>query len=200
MFVGLYRARYIGISEVDLVSPTTGETDRAGTIHRYDVVEEPYLCEYAGRMFIEWGDAKRAWLQRGDRKYKPIIEIRREFTEPAFPGYLEFVENLSRMPLLPAGWISALSAVRGVYVLTCPRTKELYIGSAIGEAGFFGRWSDYARDGHGGNIQLKSRDRSDYQVSILEVAGSGANSQDILNMESQWKKKLQTRAMGLNSN
>ena len=89
------------------------------------------------------------------------------------------------------GWIAALRAARGVYVLTCRRTKKIYIGSATSDEGFFGRWSEYARDGHGGNIQLKSRDRNDYQVSILEVAGSANTTQDILIMESRWKNKLQ---------
>jgi hypothetical protein len=42
--------------------------------------------------------------------------------------------------------------------------------------------------------------RSDYQVSILEVAGTAATEQDILKMEVLWKSKLQSREMGLNRN
>jgi hypothetical protein len=59
---------------------------------------------------------------------------------------------------------------------------------------------EYALTGHGGNIALKSREPSDYQISILQVAGSSSNSDDILKMESSWKKKLQSREMGLNKN
>jgi hypothetical protein len=44
------------------------------------------------------------------------------------------------------------------------------------------------------------RDRSDSQVSILEVASSSQSAEDIIALESIWKNKLQTRAMGLNSN
>jgi hypothetical protein len=73
-------------------------------------------------------------------------------------------------------------------------------GSACGEEGFRQRWKQYAITGHGGNISLKNGDRSDYQVSILEVAGSGSNPDDILKMESRWKEKLQSREMGLNKN
>jgi len=40
----------------------------------------------------------------------------------------------------------------------------------------------YFRTGHGGNIGLKSRDPSDYQVAILEVAGTAADHKDILAM------------------
>ncbi len=85
-------------------------------------------------------------------------------------------------------------------MLTCPKTREQYVGSAAGADGFHGRWLSYARDGHGGNVGLKSRDPSDYQVSILEVAGSVATFEDILAMEALWKQKLQSREMGLNKN
>ncbi len=51
-----------------------------------------------------------------------------------------------------------------------------------------------------GNIALKSRDPSDYRVSILEVAGSSATHADIQKMEVLWKEKLQSREMGLNRN
>jgi hypothetical protein len=47
---------------------------------------------------------------------------------------------------------------------------------------------------------LKSRDSSDYQVSILEVAGSSAAIESIIAMEELWKRKLQSREMGLNRN
>lgn len=59
---------------------------------------------------------------------------------------------------------------------------------------------EYVRTGHGGNFALKSREYSDYQASILEVAGSSANLDDIRRMESVWKEKLQSREMGLKRN
>jgi hypothetical protein len=49
-------------------------------------------------------------------------------------------------------------------------------------------------------VALKSRDASDYQVSILEVAGTASTPDDIIKMEIRWKSKLQSREMGLNRN
>ena len=63
-----------------------------------------------------------------------------------------------------------------------------------------GRWLEYARSGHGGDVALKSRDPSDYQVSILEVAGTSLGIGEIITMETLWKQKLQSREMGLNKN
>jgi hypothetical protein len=68
-----------------------------------------------------------------------------------------------------------------------------------GSEGFWGRWLEYAATGHGGYVRLMSRDPSDYQVTILEVAGSAASHRDMTDMESNWKLKLLSRRMGLNA-
>jgi hypothetical protein len=84
---------------------------------------------------------------------------------------------------LPQGWITVFKASKGIYLLTCPKTKEQYVDSATGDEGFWGRWQDYVRTGHGGDVALKSRDPSDYQVSILEVAGTASTKDEIIKME-----------------
>lgn len=47
---------------------------------------------------------------------------------------------------------------------------------------------------------MKSRDSSDYRVSILEVAGSQMSTNEIIQLEQRWKEKLQSKEMGLNKN
>jgi hypothetical protein len=113
---------------------------------------------------------------------------------------MNFVEPLSKIESLPASWIEVLKNKRGVYLLTCPISKECYVGAAYGAKGFWQRWMEYVTTGHGGNVALKRKDPSDYQVTILEVAGSNAEINDILAMEERWKQKLQAKAMGLNRN
>ena len=200
MFVGLYAAKYKGLLAEDTKQPHTDDIDRAGTCDMYDLEVDKRLVDLQGKLFIEWGAATRVWVQRADTQNKPISEPRREFQEPEFPGFLNFREPLSKVEKLPKIWVEILKNTVGVYLLTCPKTKEQYVGSACGEEGFWQRWMQYAVTGHGGNISLKSRERSDYQVSILEVAGSGSNTDEILKMESRWKEKLQSREMGLNKN
>jgi len=151
-------------------------------------------------VLVEWGPGTRSWVQRAANQAKPILEIARAFEEEMFPGYNRFVGNLSVIETLPSGWLAALRASRGIYLLTCPRTREQYVGSATGAEGFLGRWLGYTRNSHGGNVALKSRDPSDYQVSILEVSGSTASVEDILAAEQLWKAKLRSREMGLNRN
>jgi hypothetical protein len=200
LFAGLYACRYLGKNDVERVTPHTMEAFPAGTVDTYELTVDERLNDLAGRLVIAWGEGERAWLQRADRQNKVVLQIKEAFGEPEFPGFARFIAPLSRVERLPAAWVAALSSSRGVYLLTCPRTREQYVGSATGVEGFHGRWLSYTRDGHGGNVGLKSRDPSDYQVSILEVAGSAATFEDILAMEALWKQKLQSRDMGLNQN
>jgi hypothetical protein len=200
MFVGLYAAKYKGLLAEDTPQPHSDEIDLAGSCDTYDLQVDERLADLQGTLFIEWGQGARAWVQRADNQNKPIIELRREFKEADFPGFLNFMEPLSKIEGLPKTWIAILKQTAGVYLLTCPKTKEQYVGSASGDEGFWHRWMDYVLTGHGGNISLKSRERTDYRVSILEVAGTGSNPDDIRKMESRWKEKLQSREMGLNKN
>ena len=201
VFAGLYNAEYRGLLEKDRPKPhIVGEIDRAGSSDMYDLRLDDRLRDLIGRLVIEWGPGKLAWVQYAHRHDKEVLELRPEESEPPFPGFINFIEPLSRIGKLPRTWIEALRSSRGVYILTCPRTKEQYVGSATGENGFWQRWMEYYNTGHGGNAGLKSREPSDYQVAVLEVAGSAANHEDILEMEGRWQRKLQSRDMGLNRN
>ena len=200
MFAGLYVAKYRGLLKKDTPMPHMDGIDKAGSCDVYKLTLQDTLSDFIGKLFIDWGPGALAWVQYADRNDKPVTELRLAFQEPAFPGFLNFIQSLSKLDNLPKSWIAALQSSRGVYLLTCPKTKEQYVGSATGEEGFWGRWQEYVQTGHGGNLGLKSRDPSDYQVSILEVAGSSATTDDIRMMEGRWQSKLQSREMGLNRN
>jgi hypothetical protein len=73
-----------------------------------------------------------------------------------------------------------------------------YIGSAKGNENLLGRLLGYADGGTNGNRGLVRGHR--YQVSILEVVGTGASDITIEKIEAEWKDKLGTRVHGLNKN
>jgi hypothetical protein len=198
LFVGLFQVALAGMWPVGSVDPVTRH-DATG-LDRYDLSLVEASTPYIGRVYIEWGGSAISWVQRAHNQPKPIVEFTRDIKDEVFPGYMRFISNLSAIEGLPSGWLALLRAAKGIYLLTCPRTKEQYVGSAYGEEGFLGRWLSYVRDGHGGNVGLKSRDPSDYQVSILEVCGSALTNDDIIQIEGLWKDKLQSRDMGLNRN
>ena len=198
LFAGVYQAAYAGLLAEDTPMPHRDSVDKAGACDVYHLTRDEQIADLIGKLYVDWGAGTRAWVQRADRQNKPITELRLTFKEPPFPGFLNFLQALSTVDKLPKDWITALRNARGVYLLTCPITKEQYVGSATGHDGFWQRWQDYVTNAHGGNIALKSRTPSDYQVSILEVAGTSATTDDIIGMEERWKKKLQSKEMGLN--
>jgi hypothetical protein len=200
LLAGFYGCRYVGVNDMERIWPHTEGHDPVGTCDIYELNLDERLNDLAGRLVVAWGDGERAWVQRADKQNKAVLQIREAFREADFPGFTQFISSLSKVEGLPATWIAPLRSSRGVYLLTCPKTREQYVGSAASAEGFYGRWLSYVRDGHGGNVGLRSRDPSDYQVSILEVAGSAATSDEILAMEGLWKRKLQSREMGLNKN
>jgi hypothetical protein len=204
LFAGLYKISGYEPVAPDWVDPlarqTSAQIGKDLNIYRFERLSE--FEPLATRLKVEWGGGARQWVQRaaGKSGNKVIVELVREFREPDFPGYTRFIRSLGDLHGIPRSWAVTLSAARGVYLLTCPRTHEQYVGSAYGADGFWGRWQSYVATGHGGNVALRSRDPSDYQVSILEMAGSAATPEEIIKLEDLWKQKLQSREMGLNRN
>lgn len=201
LFVGLYTAKFCRPINEDVKSLHSDVVDIAGTHDEYQTALSDQLSEYSSKLVIDWGGGKKSWRQRADnKKPKQITELRICYEEERFPGFIDFRMALSQLAGIPNSWAQPLRSTHGIYVLTCPKTKELYVGKASGGEGFLGRWESYITSGHGGNVALKGRPASDYQVAILEVAGSAASESDLSKMENRWKHKLQSREIGLNRN
>jgi GIY-YIG catalytic domain len=202
LFAGAYRVNNLGPTKEDKPQVHTEGVDRAGTCDEYELTLEDVLGEFVGKLFIAWGAGARAWIQRPEKKDKVITELVREYKEPDFPGFLSFITSLSKVKAetLPKSWRDILRISRGIYLLTCPKTREQYVGKTSGQDGFWGRWQCHALTGYGDAVKLKSREPSDYQVSILEVVGTAATDGEILEIEERWKQKLRSREMGLNAN
>jgi hypothetical protein len=134
LFVGLFRARYAGLLKRDTPKVYTTGISVAGTRDIYKLTLDDKLKEFAGKLSISWGAGALAWIQRADQQNKAITELRPELNEPAFPGFLMFISNLSKIQTetLPRGWKDILKISKGVYLLTCPKTKEQYVGKRAG--------------------------------------------------------------------
>lgn len=197
LFVGLYMVGkpspgMMGAPDVSVVGAAQNEPYVVFPLQKSNL-----LSEFESKLVIDWGKGFLKWAQRADTQNKPVLELRRAFKEEDWPGYLTFIKSLSEIANLPSFWAARLKEVKGVYLLTCPRTREQYVGSATGNDGFHGRWLQHLSAG-GDAIGFQSREASDYQVSILQIAGSEASQRDILQAEQLWIRKLQSSAMGLN--
>ena len=100
-----------------------------------------------------------------------------------------------------------LSATKGIYLISDTKTGKLYVGSAYGEDGIWGRWKDYARTkGHGNNKTLKELIQNDkgygnnFKFSILMLLPNTITADQAIKKETLFKNKLGTNTFGLNNN
>lgn len=128
-----------------------------------------------------------------------------------FPGFKQVnlsKEELDRLVRLGTpSWRTALSSVKGIYLITDSKTGKLYVGKADGETGIWGRWCQYSSTGHGFNkalvheLGLKASERQqDLRFSLLEIADLQSAPGEIDKREAHWKIILMTRLTGYNRN
>jgi hypothetical protein len=174
-----------------------------------ELLNDP-INEYKNRVIIDW-PSPRVWVQKNLEK--EVIAIRAKGFVRDFTDFYDFILPFDELKMIlkhrdgnPA-WISKLSAVSGVYLITDNKTGHQYIGSAYGSEGFLGRWENYANNNHGDNKSLKSlivEHGEDYavnfQISILRVMDKSSSKADVIAAESFLKNKMGTRVHGLNNN
>lgn len=114
-------------------------------------------------------------------------------------------------------WQTALKCRKGVYVISDRQTGKLYVGSAYGKNGIYGRWKTYVESGFDKNEQengkypnkglqeiVKSEGMSyvqkNFHYAILETFTDDIADEYIIQRESYWKNVLCTRKFGYNEN
>jgi hypothetical protein len=91
--------------------------------------------------------------------------------------------------------------VRGIYLITDTRDGRHYVGKADGLETIRQRWSAYAANGHGGNVELKGLDPRTFRYSLLRVFDPSTPTAEINIAESHYKLALDSRVPhGLNRN
>jgi hypothetical protein len=99
-------------------------------------------------------------------------------------------------------WKIPLSNVAGIYLILAQKTGHLYIGSACGATGFWGRWQQYVESGDGGNVKIRNLIESDpdypasFLFSILHILPRSMSKDAVIQRETEYKIKLGTRAIG----
>ncbi|MDE7292837.1 MAG: GIY-YIG nuclease family protein [Oscillospiraceae bacterium] len=171
--------------------------------------------EYEGRLIIDWKTADKesmsqSWYQKGTIE-KPIIAIQDD-AKKVFSGFENLFLNYDELkeivenPTIYESWHTALSSVNAIYLIVDTETGKQYVGSAYGEKGLLGRWSCYVDTLHGNNKKMKELicnypNRYHYfQFSILQILPKTATADDVIKVESLYKRKLLTCSFGMNDN
>lgn len=167
-----------------------------------------------GRVLVDWGGlAAQRWLQwfRGDKKVLRIDQGIIRMMIP-FTSYndvlLSFKELKNLIETDNVEWRDKLKAVNGIYGIADQSNGKLYVGSAYGNEGIWGRWKVYVEtNGHGNNDMLVEiiNNNKDYawdhfQWFILETFPLNVTDDYAIQRENLYKEKLCTRAFGYNKN
>jgi hypothetical protein len=176
----------------------------------YDLELLPEFDDLTDRVIIDWGAGTRSWVQW--LKDREVVEVLPVGYVGEFPGYLDFVlpyRDLKRIienPVAHREWHRMLAAVAGVYLILDQRTGKQYVGSAAGAGGILQRWTAYAKAAHGGNVLLwqelgdDAANADNLQFSILQTLPLTLTIREVIQHEEVYKRKLGTRAHGLNLN
>lgn len=187
----------------ELVNQRT-ETRRYFNLHKTDLLDT-----LQGRLVINWSNDPVNWAKSGKTAHKyPVVEIADPESVP-FPGYDRLLIDYDTLRAVSedsryAKWRTALAAVQGIYLIAdSTGPGRLYVGLAAGREGVLGRWNEYARNGHGGNVALVDGTRFDPRqahYSLLRVFGPTTPLVEIAQAEEHYKLAILTRRHGLNEN
>lgn len=184
--------------------------DNGGRI--FDLADSDALASLKDRLVIDWTADTINWAKQGSSSAAkmPVVEIADPARVP-FPGFDNVLISHDELVAMTEDsryteWRTALAAVQGVYLIADTSDGRLYVGKADGGERLLGRWTAYARDGHGGNLALRelagidASHRRYFVFSILRVFGPSTPTAEVDAAEAHYKQALLTRQYGLNRN
>ncbi|QXH49630.1 GIY-YIG nuclease family protein [Pseudomonas fakonensis] len=181
----------------------------------YDYRRVPEFAALEGRLILDYTKPRGnyLWLETCLKSMVVSSMLEKPMTVGKFPGYKDVDISHAELKIIVRegleSWQSALCNVAGVYLISDRTRGEelLYVGSATGTQGLWGRWSNYAHNGHGDNVRIRDlhRKRGDafaenFRFSILEIADKHTGKDEMMLKEIHWKRRLLTRDSGLNGN
>lgn len=212
MFGGIYR--------VLPTLPVPIQNNHGWSGWKYETELTDKAAEYIGRAFFRFKKEFRAsypTLELDPKNGEPIAEmplshiLDKRVALTDFLGFDSVNIDYKTLKYIVSdnilSWKSALSNVKGIYLIVDTHTGKQYVGSAYGDECIWQRWANYAKDGHGGNVELKellkingADYRYNFKYSILEVCNMNLGNEYIISRESHWKEVLLSRQFGLNLN
>jgi hypothetical protein len=178
--------------------------------YKYEINEVGGFEDLKERVIVDWGKGAIGWHQWINNK-KAVIEIQPGLHYQQFTDYFDFILEFKQLEEIVNNqykdWKRMLSATKGVYLISDTKTGKLYVGSAYGEDGIWGRWVSYIKtNGHGNNKTLKalvSKDKNyanNFLFSILMLLPRTITPDQAIEKEKLFKNKLGTNSFGLNNN
>lgn len=182
--------------------------------------------QYLGRLVITWKNRNTRNIRMKNLDSIKKLTVKTILEEPLdelskeFPGYKNVAVGyyeLKRKLDVSNEWKSYLKARKGIYLISDVSNGKLYVGSAYGKDGIYGRWKTYIDSGFDKNELENGKYPNErfqqivkeygmgyiqrnFRYTILESFTDEISNEDIINRESWWKKRLLTKEYGYNAN
>jgi len=205
-------SRFIGVYQVlneQENSEYSTDNPYGGKKYSYEIQEISGFEDLKDRIIIKWTNpiSYIQWV----KNEMEVIEIHPGLHYKQFTDYFDYILNFDELKEIVTNqykdWKRMLSVTKGIYLISDTTTGKLYVGSAYGENGIWGRWSDYVKtNGHGNNKTLKDLIEKDpahgnhFHFSILMLLPSTITPDEAIKKERLFKNKLGTNSFGLNNN
>lgn len=197
-FIGVYKNKGI----LQMLPDYKGEAHA-----RFDIQELAGFELLKERVVIDWNNPVQ-WLQHYNEM--PVIRIDRGLMEnnlPVFVRYedvvLDYIQLQTIINSNNPEWKLRLESCNCIYLILDKSNGKQYIGSTYNTKGIWGRWSEYAKNGHGGDVELKKCIDADskyaeknFQWCILETLPIKILPEHAIERESLYKRKLGARIFG----
>ena len=170
------------------------------------------------KVVIDWGKGTLSWMQnwQSTKNVRRIDQVNTGDDIPYFIRYEDVILSFSQLQKVVEDkeWKSKLESLNCVYMILDKETGKQYVGVTYKDMkpgiknGILGRWTEYAKTGHGNNKLLValledkgiSYAEQNFQWTILETLPLNVTPKVAIDRESLYKKKFGTREHGYNEN
>ena len=168
------------------------------------------------KVVIDWGKGTLSWMQnwQSTKNVRRIDQVNTGDDIPYFIRYEDVILSFSQLQKVVEDkeWKSKLESLNCVYMILDKETGKQYVGVTYKNMkpgiknGILGRWTEYAKTGHGNNKLLVallaekgiSYADQNFQWTILETLPLNVTPKVAIDRESLYKKKFGTREHGYN--
>jgi hypothetical protein len=187
-------------------------------VSEYTIEEVEGFEGLKDKVVIDWGKGTRSWMQnwQSTKNVRRIDQVNTGDDIPYFIRYEDVILSFSQLQKVVEDkeWKSKLESLNCVYMILDKETGKQYVGVTYKDMkpgiknGILGRWTEYAKTGHGNNKLLVallaekgiSYADQNFQWTILETLPLNVTPKVAIDRESLYKKKFGTREHGYNEN
>lgn len=210
-------SRFVGVYKIcgSIKSPYPSDVD---DVYLYDLQRVEAFAFLEEKVVIDWGKSTVGWHQYYSNE-KNVVRIDGGIGDtegvPLFRSYNEVILSYEELNKIITSnneeWKSKLEAVHCIYLIQDKSNGKQYVGSTYSQKdnkkGIWKRWSEYSKNGHGGNKDLEhlikeneNYHKQNFQWSILETLPINITQEEAIARECTWKRKMCTNTFGYNLN